>query len=66
MKYLNHNLTEYSKYDHYHFDYTCVVCGIVLYKRNDYTYLLVEDDNVIDEFACTLTCEEYMIKSIIE
>ena len=67
LNYLGHEVVLYTK--HYkNGDYKCSKCGIVLYyNTNDRTYFIVNDSED-DEVGpmCNITCDEQIIKNIIE
>lgn len=64
--YLNHKLIQFTKYcvkD----DYKCLACGIEIYhERSDNTYWIINNDGEAADYSCELTCNEYIIKQIIE
>jgi hypothetical protein len=68
LNYLGHKLKPY--YDIYpEYDYKCEICNIILFiniqdKYHQANYCICSGDSIDDK--CTLTCEEYIIKSIIE
>jgi hypothetical protein len=73
MKYLTHDLipAKNKKYEQSYVDHKCIICGIILYITNSKSkdggiFVLIENDEISSSLPCTLTCEEYMIKSIIE
>lgn len=70
--YLNHKLSHCTKY-YKNFDYQCEKCGIILFydeenpDDDEYQYNLCLGNAVINpRTKCILTCEEYIIKQIIE
>lgn len=68
--YLGHDLTHCTEF-YPKYDYKCNICGIILYydldKDDNYTYQynLCEDGGVYN-YKCILTCEEFIIKNILE
>jgi len=66
--YFGHNLISYIKFYDKH-DYICTYCGIKLHfhpKQTSKLYYFI--DELINDInsECELTCEEYIIKMIIE
>jgi len=67
-KYLTHQLIKHAfeGYDSYQ-DFTCEICGVYLCKM-DSIYFLLKDDgsDTLDEDEFLLTCNQFIIKKIIE
>ncbi len=70
--YLGHNLIFTIKY-YPNYDYQCKKCGIILFyddeKPDDDTYqynLCIGDSVINPRIKCILTCNEFLIKSILE
>ncbi len=70
--YLGHKLKHYIEF-YPHYDYKCEKCDIILwYDENiitpdEYNYNLCEGNAIINhKIKRALTCEEFIIKSIIE
>jgi hypothetical protein len=63
LKYMNHELKLY-----YNNDYKCIKCGIsILIEPNDCSYWFIDEDGEEDfNNECTITCEDFLIKKIIE
>ncbi len=68
---LKHNMELYTRYQPSH-DYKCTKCGVVVwYSKHNDLYFLIDKDGMTqysgnDRELLTLTCEEYIIKGIIE
>lgn len=65
-KYLNHKLEKFTK--HSNLDYKCDECNVVIYFSDGCYYdvdFSIDEDGDVDSES-TLTCEQHIIKSIIE
>ena len=70
MKYLTHELSLCVKYDS-NFDYICKICGIILYRTSVggkffAIYMDEYGEDQAENTECKLTCDDFIIKNIIE
>ena len=66
--YLGHKLEHYT-YFYPHYDFKCEKCNIILYynEQDKYQYNLCDGNCLVNLGPkCNLTCDEYIIKNIIE
>jgi len=64
IKYLTHELKEIKNYGSF-YDFKCTICNVCLFQSSTGTYYLIENNKTDDEFFL-LTCDEVIIKNIIE
>jgi len=66
IQYLTHKLKPYGKFGH-HFDFKCEICNVCLFQSsNTYFYLINNDGSTFDVKNFLLTCNEWIIKNIID
>lgn len=67
ISFLTHNLILLTKYNNQTRDYICTKCAIELFHSNNNVFFIIKNNgSSIENDCCSLTCNEYIIKSIIE
>ena len=67
MKYLTHQLSQCKIYGADNiYDYKCDICGVYLLKNHSEFYLITDNGNNVKLTEFVLTCDEVIIKKIIE
>jgi len=67
MKYLTHELSPCSIYGLEQFGYKCNICNVILYFSIQGNYYLIRNDiNYIESDVFLFTCNEWIIKKIID
>lgn len=62
-KYLTHELIQLKAYGN---DFKCKICGVMLYQFFGKYYLIYPDDTTENIMNFQLTCDEWIIKNILE
>lgn len=62
--YLSHELIPYDKFNNIYSDFVCVKCNIKLYKNGRYYQIL--NRSKVNWEVCNFTCNEFLVKNILE